>query len=214
MSKHPGDPRSDPFGEQPFDPHEYPNVTYTPPAPPPTTTNVLGFAPYRGGEQHGVPFQEPGKTYLPYASEEKAHRDYTDPTITPRDVEDIKPVQVELVANPTLISPRHIRFLSYAFAASTTPAFRQIIQWERFRKRVVVTAAGSAGGTATLRLSSDPDAGTVNSAFYLIPTGQQLELLNSEAQDGLYVWIVTATDATVNISVAVEYYDYDGSKLL
>lgn len=214
VTKHPGDPRSDVFGEQQFDPNEYPGVYVEPPKPPPVTPNVLGFVPYRGGEQHGVALEEPGKAYLPYASEALAHSEYSDPTITPRDITNIDPVKVEIVSNPTLINRRHIRFMSYNYAPSATPNFQQIVQSERFRKRCVVTATGSASGTATLRIATTPDASTVNSALCVVPTGQQVTMLDAEVQSGLYVWVVTANDPTVIVSCQLEYYDYEGSKLL
>lgn len=214
MTKHPADPRSDVFGEQPFDPHEYPGNYPTPPAPPPAEPNVLGFAPYRGSQQHGVAFEEPGKAYLPYLGEDNAHKQFTDPTVTPRDIDPIDPVKVEIVSNPTLIEPRHIRFMSYNLAPSTTVNFQQIVQAEKFRKRCVVTAAGSAGGTATLRVATSADASTVNSGYVLVPSGNQITVVDAEVQRGLFIWVLTATDPTVVISVQLEYYDYDGSKLL
>jgi hypothetical protein len=216
MTKHPGDPRADALGELPFDPNEYPGVYYTPPQDPPKTPNVLGGVPYRGAEQHGVAFQEPYEDFLPYAGEEKAHKDYIDPNITPRDVADIDPIKVEIVSNPTLIEPRKLRCLSFSFpvVSATTPTFMQIVQPERFRKRCVIYAAGSAGGTATVRWSTTPDATIVNSVLRVVPAGQDLVLFDGEVQAGIWVWIISTADPTVTISASFEYYEYDGSKLL
>lgn len=216
MTKHPGDPRADALGELPFDPHEYPAVYYSPPANPPKTPNVLGGVPYRGAEQHGVAYQEPYKDYLPYAGEERAHKDYIDRTITPRDIQEIDPIKVEIVSNPTLIEPRKLRCSSYSLpvVSATTPSWVQIVQAERFRKRCVVYAGGSASGTATLRMSTTPDATTVNSIYRIVPSGQDIVVFDGEVQAGVWVWLLTATDPTVNISASFEYYEYDGSKLL
>lgn len=214
MTKHPGDPRANALGELEFDPHEYPGVVYEPPKAPPETPNVLGGVPYRGAEQHGVEFQEPYTDFLPYAGEEKAHKDYTDPNITPRDISTIDPVKVEIVSNPTLIEPRKLRCTSYSIAPNTSPTWSQIVQPERLRKRCVVYAAGSAGGTATVRMATTPDATTVNSILRIIPTGQDIVVFDGEVQAGICIWIPTATDPTVVVSATFEYYEYDGSKLL
>jgi hypothetical protein len=213
-TKHPGDPRSNEFGEQPFDPNEYPGVVYEPPKPPPPTPNVLGFVPYRGGEQHGVELQEPGRTYLPYAKEAAAHQSYADPTVTPRDIVDIVPVQVEIVSNPTLIQPRKIRFQSYNIPPSVTRNFVQVLQAERLRKRAWITASGISGGIATVRYASNVEAIEASSGLALITANTSVTLVDSEVQDPIYIWVVTAADATVVISVTTEYYEYDGSKLL
>lgn len=215
MTKHPGDPRADVFGEIPFDPTEYPGRYFEPPKPPPVTPNRLGGVPYRGAEQHGVEFQEPYTDFKPYAGEAKAHKDYIDPNITPRDVPDIDPIKVEIVSNPTLIEPRKLRCMSYSIApVANNPGWQQIVQPERFRKRCVVYAAGSAGGTAVVRMATWPDAITVNSILRIVPTGQDIVLFDGEVQSGIWVWVVTATDPTVTISASFEYYEYDGSKLL
>lgn len=211
-TKHPGDPRSDTFGEQPFDPDEYPHVVYEPPQPPPATPNVLGYTPYRGAEQHGVAYQEPGATYLPYKREADAHAAYTDPNVTPRDISTIVPVQVEIVSNPTLIEPRKIKFQSYSFAVGTI--YNQVLQAERLRKRAVISATGAAGGIATVRFSSNPDAIDPNSAFAAIPANTSVVLVDAEVQAPMYVRVVSAADPTVIISVTTEYYNFDGSKLL
>lgn len=213
-TKHPGDPRSNEMGEQPFDPNEYPGVVYDPPKPPPTTPNTLGFTPYRGGEQHGVPFQEPGTTYLPYAKEAAAHDAYTDPSVTPRDIVEIVPVQVEIVSNPTLIQPRKIRFQSYSIAPTATRNFVQVLQSEKLRKRAWITASGSAGGIATVRYASNVEAIEASSGLALVTANTSVTLVDSEVQDAIYVWVVSATDPTVVISITTEYYQYDGSKLL
>jgi hypothetical protein len=214
MTKHPGDPRSNVFGEQQFDPNEYPAVYISPAQAPPETPNVKGFVPYRGSEQHGVAFEELGATYLPYKSEADAHVKFIDPNITPRDVPEITPVQVSIVDNPTLIQPRHWRGQSYNLPVTPAYGWVQIVQQERFRKRVVITAAGSAGGTATLRVATSASANEATSVFCLVQTGNQVTIVDSEAQKGFFVWIVSATDPTVIVSVATEYFDYDGSKLL
>lgn len=214
MTKHPGDPRSDVFGEQQFDPNEYPGGYFTPPTDPPKVPNRDGYIPWRGQEQHGVDFQEAPQTHMPFAGADNAHRAYID-DVTPRDISTIDPVKVEIVANPSLIEPRHIKFSSYNFpvVSATTPSWMSIVQAERFRKRCVIYAAGSAGGAATLRIASSPDASTFNSLYRVIPTNSDVLVLDAEVQEGLWVWIISATDPTVVISVQVEYYTYDGNSL-
>lgn len=212
-TKHPGDPRSNVFGEQPFDPDEYPGQYFTPPESPPVTPNVRGFVPYRGSEQHGVPFQESGKGFEPYLHEGLAHEHYVDANVTPRDIPPVKPVQVQMVSNPSLIEPRHIRFMSYNFATSATMQFYQVVQPERFRKRCVVTASDSNGGTATVRIANTGDASTPNSMIRVVPTGQDLVLLDAEVQSGLWIWPVSSTNSLIVVSVMLEYYTYDGASL-
>lgn len=211
MSRHPGDPKSDATGEQPFDMTEGIHH-YIPPAPPPPEPNALGYVPWRGAQQHGVAMTAPPEIVRPFGSADDALDAYTDPTVTPRDLVPPIPVAVTVVDNPSLLSRRQVRCSSFTVAVGTT--FTQIAFPEVLRRRLIVRVCGSAGGSGRARVGTDPYPTTTMTALCPWVAGDSVVVLDTTAASAVYIAIDACSDPTATISVTCEYAEYDGNPIL
>src|SRR5690606_32190294 len=142
MTNHPGDPRSNVLGEQPFDHGGWPQHTVTPTVAPPPPGNARNYVPYRGAEQHGVPNQRDPRADIekPFASEQDALDRANDPTITPRDLVPVKPVPVTIVHRPDLLHRRRVHTATYLVRAGSPML---IAPADPLRTRLVITSAAA-----------------------------------------------------------------------
>lgn len=212
MANQAGDPRSNATGEIPFDPNEYPGPPPVPPPPPPPPPNVKGWAPYRGQEQHGVRFQLTPEQANPLAGEDEAISHYTDDTQRLQDINPPPPLRVTVVESPNLTLPLEVSFGSYRLAPSTT-AFTMIVPGAQLRKRVKLSVVDSGGGSVSAYVSNSPDAIPATSKF-VATAGGVADLYAGETNDPLYVQIAAAAGGIGVVNYEVEYYLYQGERLL
>ncbi|ARK07711.1 hypothetical protein Toil_gp28 [Rhodococcus phage Toil] len=209
MPRHHGDPRSDALGEQPYDEREALGTGFSTPAQPPVQGNAGNFIPYRGQALHGVQLtRDSDDGYLPYAREQQAQDEYTDPTVTPRDIVPVPPVNVKIVDSVDLLYKRKARAAS--FEISDTLGFVNVAQANRTRKRIVINVTNATAGPLSAYLGTSDDAQTFTAARFLVPANATLEILDSETTENLWV----DTTGVMTVSVWQEYTESNGDKLL
>jgi len=213
MTNHPGDPRSNVLGEQPFDHGGWPQHTVTPTVAPPPPGNARNYVPYRGAEQHGVPNQRDPRADIekPFASEQDALDRANDPTITPRDLVPVKPVPVTIVHRPDLLHRRRVHTATYLVRAGSPML---IAPADPLRTRLVITSAAAGDDDVRVYLAPSPDA--IESVSFLLPIGDGL---TTDVTDAIYAVPVLASgdlaaqDGT-RIGVWIETTQSDGDPLL
>lgn len=227
-------------GSNIFDPEENRNDVFSETA---KTRNTITHVPYRGNEQHGVEFNTPAEDFTPYESEENAHRTYTDPGVTPRDIVPMKPVPVQVVKNPDLIHPTRTTLNLVTVMSSGLNAGRNdpatasnyltmIVQPQKFRKQLRIRAllnninqgdygvTGTTGANAYLSLGGGPND-MLPLTVGQVGTGTQAQdILVLDDYDGPVYAVVTFVNGTpVNTLpvsfIAIASFDtYEGSPLL
>lgn len=183
------------------------------------TPNVNGFVPYRGAEQHGVRFNGMEHETPPahYGAEQRAFENYIDPRVTPRDDSPVKPIRVAIVKDANLLSGVRARATNYALSVNNLNTYITVVQPERYRKKLKITAFLLASGTfANINICPEIDA-TDMKAFTMVVTqttaGQVM--LETEYTGPLQVSLLATNDAQgVRLSMWTEYEIFDGNDLL
>lgn len=178
----------------------------------PPTPNVKGYIPYRGSEQHGRRFEpdtEGPNRLNKYTAEQQAFETYTDPTITPRDIEPIRPLAVQMVDTPNLLYRRLARGTTYGIDA-TDLAWHQILQADSMRKRVIVRFR-TTGGFYIASLSPEQTPSDIMAVEISGSSG--VEVLDSTTTSPLFVRVLGG-DGQLRVSVWTEYLQYDGERIM
>lgn len=182
--------------------------------PTPPVTNVRGYIPYRGSEQHGVRFTEEseGRTKRNgYEAEQKAYENYVDPTVTPRDIVPVQPIAVKVVEQLDLLKNKIARVNRYALDVNS--GWVCIASAVQSRTRLQVRVSRRTGGYTVMQLS--PSAQPSELQSYECNSGSNEVLIDTEMTGPLWARII-GTDATEPhyISVWSEYGVHNGEKLL
>ena len=182
------------------------------------TTNVKGFTPYRGGEQHGVRFTHDTKSPTPqishYQAEQQAFENVVDPRITPRNISPVPPIRVQIVDTPQLLR----RVCGDFRTVLVTPAsgIVKLVGYDWNRTRLIISIF--ANNTTVIGwLKSKDDANKTFDAKKVVATntGSAVSILDTESTSALFFSVDDSQLSTDAISVVL-YWErpiFDGESL-
>lgn len=181
------------------------------------TTNVLGFVPYRGGEQHGVRFTHDRKTSTPeishYQAEQEAFNNVVDPTITPRDLSPVPPIRVQVVNNPDLLKKTKARIRMVPI--NNTQGLVNLVGQDWNRTRLIITVYASVtSAIGWLKTKNDGNV-TFDALRITANNTNSITLLDTTATTDFYFGVDPSQGPTdlIYVGVYTEYPTYDGESL-
>lgn len=183
------------------------------------TTNVKGFFPYRGSEQHGVRYNHDTKTPVPpqahYAAEQLAFENYVDPTITPRDLSPVPPIRVKIVDTPNLLNQRRADIRTVPVNAAS--GLMRLVGQDWNRVRLLITAYSNvASCIGYLKTKNDSNKSFDALKIIATNTGAPLVVLDTVATSEFWFAVddVQAATDTITIGLYWERPVYDGENLI